>query len=146
MRPDLVSDLRQLIARLSLVSHASAARLDSEPRSADGDIGGNRPPGGIDARDDKAEGFGLKSAVYFERRFARIHTDIQLQALVLEAERALEAWQRTPFVEGQRPALQDPRWKQWIAHSRLDGGELARLYGVSRQYIHEVRKKYRDAA
>lgn len=160
--------LKRAIDRLSTKSHAPIQGYDFAPsdigrgdrwrksdrrdpiphlgqhQSKSGDT--SIPRGDIDRMGDRTPEYRQKSHMYFVLRVPRLETFSQLAALLREAEDAIEAWERTPMVAGQRPAKDDPRWKQWVASSSLNGGEIARLYGVTRQYVHQIRKGYRDAA
>lgn len=139
-------ELRSLIARLELMPGVNAASLERSAKATDEEIGGRRPAGGVDWKGDREEGYGLKSAEYFKRRMSWTHSEVVLSGLVVEARAAVEAWTRLPLVEGQEPEFGSPQWKRWVAESRLDGGELARKFNVTRQYIAQVRKAYREAA
>jgi hypothetical protein len=143
---DDLAELRQAIMQIGMLSQVSAANLENNAKSTDDDIGGKRPSGGIVAKDDFAEGFALRSVEYFDRRLRRAHTARAVTELLAEAMATLEAWKRTPIPAGQPPALNDPQWKRWIAETDLPPRDLVRMFGVSRQYIHQVRKAYRDAA
>jgi len=143
---DDLYQLRQAIAKVSLLSQVPAASLETAAKSTDDDIGGRRPSGGIANKDDFQIGYALKSAEYFRRRLARARTPRAITELLSEAEATLEAWKRAPIPEGQPPEFGSPQWKRWIAESPLDGGELARTFSVTRQYIHQIRTQYRDAA
>ena len=135
-------ELRQLIARLHLMSHVASVNLDGGSPSSE-DKGGRRPPGGIDRRDDAADGYMLKSAQFFERRLAGARSDRAVALILADARLALEAWTKTPLPAlSLHPPMDHPQWKRWIACSSLPDPELARLYGVSRAYIRQVRIQY----
>lgn len=85
-------------------------------------------------------------ADYYRDRFANAYSWASRRAVVLDAVKALEVARRMPLVDGQEPDMAHPQWKRFIAESPLDGGTLARRFGVSRQYIFEVRKAWRNAA
>lgn len=135
-------DLERIIARLELKSHAHAAQIQPEPASRGGSRGGNRPPGGIDVRDDKEPEFHLKSADHFRRRLARARSDRAVQLILVDAEKALAAWERTPLVG--RPLPGSPFFRRWII-DQLRLGEnperVAQLGGCTREYVNKVRRQ-----
>ncbi len=152
-------ELRQVLAELSLVSHVSAVSLDAKtPPDASDDIGGKRPAGGIDRRDERKDGvyevetgvyeemtFTLKSADHYRRRVASATTDHALREILADAERSLAAFKRQPMPSGD-PEFGSPMWKHWVAASPLSDGEIAHKFRVTRQYVNRVRNQYRDAA
>jgi hypothetical protein len=109
----LERDLREVIARLEMVSHVSAVSLESSGRDTSDDIGGKRPPGGLDHAGDREADWLLKSADHYRRRAARAHTERALQAILQEALASLHAWQhQTPSVN---PVWGSFEWKRQIA-------------------------------
>lgn len=179
---DAIVELRRVVQRLALVSHAPAQTVNLAPPPDDlkrparyrtkahqpvvphlgshSTFAGDSaiPRGAVDFKGDKTPEYRQKSHVYFQRRLdgmvnaEREFGPAELSALVKEAEEALEAWQKTPMVEGMRPAINDPRWKEWVANCDHSLTELMRWYGgpkpygVSRQYIHQIRTQYRREA
>ncbi len=175
MNPDLVADpkyreLRQLIARLELISHVSGSAYDGRaPRATDDEPGGQRPPGGrrdrprhpgplpgSDALDSELQAYQerrdewdawlisyqRRTPEYFQRQLEDCHTAWRVEKLVTEARETLEAWHRQPMPRGVEPEFGSPQWKRWIAESSLNGGELARKFNVTRQYIYKIRRGY----
>jgi hypothetical protein len=171
-----ILQLRRVVLRISLMSHAPTQSYDVVMKGDDVPnppprwrLRDTRPPtphmgahsgmsgdtaiprGGIRIEDDKQAEFRQKSHVYFQRQLDRLlrakrSVPSDLDALLDEAVQALEDWRKTPLLAGARPVMSDPRWKQWVADSEEDGGTLARWYGVTRQYIHQVRKAYREGS
>lgn len=141
----LLSELAQLLAELELVSHVSAARAGSSSRDEGEDVGGRRPPGGIDRGDDREPMHPQKSVEHFQRRLRRARTNAHLSAILEDAQRALEAWKRQPAPSGE-PEYGTPQWKRWVAESSLSSSEIARKFSVSGQYIRRIRSLYREAA
>lgn len=139
---DARAELEHVVLQIAMVSHVSAASLEPSSKSSDEDIGGKRPPGGVDWQGDREPDYRQKSAAYFVRRL-RDHP-AQVDLLLVEARGCLDAWRRTLIPEGQEPEFGSPQWKRWVAESLEDGGSLARRFNVSRQYIWEVRRAYRD--
>jgi len=147
---ELERDLRQVLAELELISHVSAVNLDGAGGGDQGeDIGGKRPPGGVDRRDDQRDSLEhthpQKSAEHFRRRVAHARTSQHIETILEDAGKALVAWRRQPAPSNQ-PELSSPQWKHWVAESTIASSEIARKYGVSRQYVDKVRAKYRAAA
>lgn len=138
--------LREVIARIDLLSHVPAANMGRSSRSADDDIGGRRPSGGVVAKDDFAQEFALKSAEHFRRRLMRCHTPQAVTMLLDEARKCLESWKRMPIPDGQPPEFGSPQWKRYIAESVEDPGMLATRFHCTRRYINKIRQGYRDAA
>jgi hypothetical protein len=130
---------RQVIIRLALISHASTVTFEPSARSTEVSRTGNRPPGGIDFKDDREPDFRQKSAEHFARRLTGCNTPKDVQLVLLDAERALDAWQRTPLSGDPLPG--DPFFKRWVREHHASSAELARLTGVSRQYIHRIRQQ-----
>lgn len=150
-------ELRQAIAELSLISHASTGAYDGKITADTGeDIGGKRPPGGdvdrpgrsadMDERAAWLVSYQRKTPDFFRREREKCQTDGRLIALRDECRTVIEAWRRQPMPAGQPPEFGSPQWKRWVAESDKDGGELARLFNTTRQYIHQIRKDYRVAA
>ena len=157
--------LRQTLAELELLSEVSAAQLGPSSRSAEEDIGGRRPPGGIDRRadatyDDDREviPIAFKSLDHFKARIRRAETrakledDYELEAelqLVLEdASAALKAWKEPRRWQPGDPEMEfgSTEWKRHVAESEESCGKLAAKWGCSRQYIKEIRDRYSVAS
>lgn len=146
---NLNQELRQTIAELELCSHVSAAQPGSTSRSADEDIGGKRPPGGIDRREDRAivehdpknPERVLRSADHFKRRLAGAHSERTRLLILEQAKASLAAW-REPAPPSKEPVKGEPGWKRFIALSTETYKTLADRYGVSTAYISQVRKDY----
>jgi hypothetical protein len=138
-------ELGQVLLELELVSHVSASRPDSSGRDQGEDIGGKRPPGGIDRRGDREVDYPQKSVEHFRRRLRRAHSDWQLELILEDAKKALQAHRRQPAPTSE-PEYGTPQWKRWVAESNLASSEIARKYCVSGQYVRRIRAIYRDAA
>lgn len=140
---DARAELLQVIARLEVISHVPAVNLDPTPAATSEEKGGARPRGGIDRKDDSEHDFALKSADHYRRRLQGCRTLRDVELVLIDARGTLRAWTRTP-VTGQ-PLPGDPLFKRWI-RQQLDAGkkpeDIARVGGVSRQYV----SKIRDAA
>jgi hypothetical protein len=138
-------ELRQAIAELELCSHVSAVNPSPSGRDAGTDIGGNRPSGGVDGRDDRVHDHKLKSAEHFKRRVAKARAEQTLRAILKEAREALEAWRRQPPPKDVgHPMPGDHDWKRWVGESQLPAREIARKCSVSRAYVEKVRRQYAD--
>lgn len=115
---ELDHELRQVIARLSLVSHVGAAPLQASPRNA-ARTGGDRPTGGLDHADDRAFSFEQKSAEYFERRRSAARgDDEQLAAILADAKTALQAWThaKKPGGSEDQPDLRSRILAEGVGH------------------------------
>lgn len=138
-----LSELRRVVQRLALVSHAPAQTVNLAPppeglrapvrwrvwpnRPADAHVGGRSrgggdsslPRGGVDWRGDKTEEYRQKSHVYFQRRLDamersdRLYTASDLSALHREAREALLAWMKTPDVSGVKDLEPEPKSFLW---------------------------------
>jgi len=147
-------ELKQVICELELCSHVSAVSLDSSGRDSGEDVGGKRPPGGVDRAEDRVAeperqkkdlnaDRGLpRSAAHFRRRMAKARTERALEAILADAKRALVAWKRAPRIAA--PVLGDPQWKRFIGESNEPTSALASRYGKTPQYINRVKAEYRD--
>lgn len=88
-----------------------------------------------------------KTPDYFRLEVKKCETVERLVELRDECRAVVVAWKRAPLPVGQEPlSVKDPNWKRWVAESDLDGGTIARRFSVSRQYVHQIRKEYREAA
>lgn len=142
--------LGQLLAELEMMSHVGAVNPNASSRDAGEDIGGKRPPGGVDRREDRhrdpvqandePERL-LRSASHFREQLARGRREGLVR---VEVEASLVAWRRQPAAKNPVPG--DPGWGRWVADSPLSDVELARMFGKSRQAFHQLRAKYRVAA
>jgi hypothetical protein len=155
MTTSIILEIRRTLSELELCSHMPAAELGYSSKSA-AHPGGKRPPGGVDYREDKhnlgpqtktdAKPRILRSAEHYRRRLAKAHNDRTLEIILEQANDSLNAWRRQPPPTKQNePKKEDPGWKRYVAESELMSESLAAKYGVSSQYIREVRKKYREA-
>lgn len=133
-----------MLAELEMLSQVSAASTGSSTPSTDDDIGGRRPSGGIDRRDDKDVNVGLKSADHFRVRFERCHSDRMYMVILDEAREVVSSWKRTPIPPGDLPAYGSPQWKRWVAETngRISHGEIARRFNVTRQYVIKLRRDW----
>jgi hypothetical protein len=142
-------ELRQVIVQLGLCSHVSAVNFDPSSRDAGEDIGGKRPPGGLDRKEDgeREPGRMLKSAEHFRRRLARARSERALTEILADAEASLSAWRRQPPPKDkEHPMPGEFNWKRWVGESKLSVQEIANKCYVSPQYVGRVRKQYREAA
>lgn len=150
--PALVRDIRQQLARLELVSHAPSGGYGGPSRKSSNESIGGRRPGADDREfvssmtaDERAayeESHYKRTVAYFHGRVGRARTENDLRRILREIESAVTAWRIMPIPEGQPPDMGSPQWKRWISESPEGAGELARLFGVSRQYIYRVRNQY----
>ncbi len=138
-------ELRQVLAQLELVSQVSAVNLDPTAWDTSESIGGNRPSGGINRKDDRQDDWPLKSVEHFHRRVAKARSEYQLGLILKDARVALEAATRQPPPSGE-PLVSSPQWKRWVAETGLSLGDVARKCGVSKSYVQKIRRQYRDAA
>lgn len=143
---DLHRQLKQTIAELEMCSHVSAVSLDSSGRDSGEDVGGKRPPGGVDRKDDKSrEGHKLKSAEHYRRRAAKARSESALRAILKDAKESLEAWKRRPAPRDVgHPMPGDMDWKRWVGESSLSASEIARKCSVSGAYVRKIRAQYRE--
>lgn len=129
-----------LVAQLELISHAPAANWGGTGRSSE-HPGGKRPPGGASAQDDRHPEFAQKSYLYFKRRLRRCHTEGGFLAIAADAQKALDAWKRTP-----PPGKDTPSWRELIARDTRGAVAIAEEYGISRQTVWNIKCAYRDKA
>lgn len=142
-------DLRQVLVQLELCSHVGAVNMDPSSRDAGEDIGGKRPPGGVDRREDaeREPGRMLKSAEHFRRRLARARSERALTQILADAEASLSAWRRQPPPrDKEHPMPSDFNWKRWVSESSLSSSDVARKCFVSKRYVNRIRAEYRTAA
>lgn len=147
-------ELRQVLAELELCSHINAVNLDPSSRDSGEDIGGKRPPGGVDRREDRHKPDAkerptrqdepervLRSAQHFREQLAR---GVRPWRVLADAKASLVAWKRQPLARD--PAMGDRGWRRWVAESPESHVEMARKCGCSRQYIREVRLRWDGGA
>lgn len=134
----LITELRQVIAELELISEVRAAKIGrTTPNTTDEGLGG-RCPGApttmthADGPDD------------FRERMARASSGRQLRSVLEDARKALEHWKRS--AKPSEPVRGDPQFKRWLAESPDSVETLVHRFGITRQYVYRVRKQYRDAA
>jgi hypothetical protein len=159
----LLGELRGLVAKLSLISHAPIGAYGRQTRGSGEDIGGKPPRGGEvdrprkpskDASADDWEAYHEEHAAwkvsyqrhtpsYFAAELERCETEARLVELRDEAEASLKAWRRGPMPVGQEPlSCADPNWKRWVGETSLSAGEIARKFDVSRQYVWRIKRAY----
>jgi hypothetical protein len=144
-RSGVARELRQVLAELELVSQVPAVNLESSGGDAGEDVGGKRPPGGLIGKDDRQDEYPQKSVEHFRRRIARARDERVLALILDDARQALVAARRAPApTKEMEPKRSSPQWKRYVAESEEPSSVLARRFGVSGQYIREVRRKYRD--
>lgn len=127
----LIAQARTIIARLELVSHGRTTNLG--PTSGAGES--VYPPGGISRRDDREPDQPHKSHLHYRVRLHRCDTDQDLFDLIQDATATLDAWQHTPA-----PPRDSTAWKALIAADTRKPGEIAKDYGITRQYVWQIKK------
>lgn len=137
-------ELRQVLAGLELISHVSAARPGSSSRDEGEDIGGRRPPGGVDRRDDREHDHPQKSAEHFRRRLAHTRTDEQRAMILEDAQKALKSWRRYEPAQGVEPERGTLAWRRMIADSPDDPTTLAKRHQISKRTVYHYRKLYAE--
>ena|SRR5277367_2457601 len=143
---DLDREIAQVLARLSICSEVSAANMDSSSRDSSDDVGGKRPPGGIDHEGDRDRDWALKSSQHFRKRLERAHSEAALRSILHDAERALELWCRRPKpTKAQEPIKDDPFWRRYIAESTENQQTLADRYGVSQPRISQIKREWLES-
>lgn len=147
MTDPLYHEARRLIAELELVSHAPTRSYDSDGRGG-GDqsrapVTGHkrapRDPLGHRELDDHEPAF-----IPLRRRLRYATTDHALERIITDAKQELDLAKRASV-----PAKLEHgtiAWRRHIANSTLGATELARLHGISRQYVYELRAKYQAQA
>ena len=138
--------LFQVLAELELISQVSAVNMDSSGgRDASESIGGKRPPGGINRKDDREHDYPQKSADHFRRRLARAFNDATLLMILQDAETALDSCRKSPEIwDGDlEPAPKTFRWKRMIANSPETAAVLVRRYGISERTVRNYRAEFR---
>jgi len=133
----VIADIRKVVQRLALISHAPTQSYDvvlkgdDVPKTPDrwrintrrepwphlgahsGKSGDTAVPrGGINRFDDAQLDYRQKSHIYFERKLNRIvnypkSTSKDLEALLTEARQALQDWTKTPLYSGPEPLERD---------------------------------------
>lgn len=130
--------LINLIHRLELKSHASSSVLDVD-RVSSSKPTGNRPAGGIDRRDDREPDCWLRSADHYRRRAEGARSVYAVAKIMADLRKTMVAWERSPLPSDPVPG--DPFFRRYVVESSKSVGELARLHGISRQYLHRLRSQ-----
>jgi hypothetical protein len=148
--------LRELVARIALISHAPTQQYDRDAaHETVGSIGGKRPAGGdfdkprhpgpnatakdleeyYDAHESWLSSYQRKTPAYFAERVGTHPTVRRIRALIVEAEEVYEAWRRTPPPQrGIDPERESFYWRCAIAD---EGGS-----SLTAQQLKDIRSKY----
>lgn len=163
----VLAELRQLVAELALVSHASSQSYDVvrpgddvPPTPARWRVsnrrppaphlgphrpktGGSRTPTGAPARGEDHPDYRQKSAEYFEQKLLNCWGPTDIRELLTEAQEALIAWRKTPVVPGMEPERGTFRWKCMVADDRNGTVEqIAKRHSVNRRTLFRYRARY----
>lgn len=145
---DLRYEIRQLIARLECMSHVPAVNLNPEPVTLDESIGGNRPRGGVDRKDDRDRDFMLKSADVYRTRLAGARSERALASIHCDIQQTLKAWTHTP--PSSNPEWKSFEWKKQIAREIQTGkrsvDDARRFYKIGRATVYRYLRDYGDQA
>lgn len=140
-------ELRQVLAELELVSQVSAVNLDPTARDTSESIGGNRPSGGINRKDDRQPDYPQKSVEHFRRRAAGARSEYQLGLILKDAKKALEACKRQAAPAD--PLWMSFEWKRQIAReveTRQRTVDNARVfYAISKRTVYRYLAAYGSA-
>lgn len=123
----LESRMRKCLTAMYLLSAGPTQKIDGDRVTSSKASGGNRP----------GDGYSLFEEHVAAWRNAR--TDAARLVAVEEAERDLKNW---TIAKGNKDAKDTLAWKRDIANSELGATELHRLWGISRQYVYDLRRKY----
>jgi hypothetical protein len=163
--------LRELVARIALISHAPTQQYDRDAaHETVGSIGGKRPAGGdfdkprhpgpnatakdleeyYDAHESWLSSYQRKTPAYFADRLGTHPTVRRVRDLIVEAEEVYEAWRRTPPpARGIDPEKGSFYWRCQIADEfgeKLTEDQLKTLrsrYSISTATIYRYRATYR---
>jgi len=146
---DARAQLAQTIAQLHIISHVPAANLEPGAKSSEESIGGRRPTGGINHKDDRStEGFRQKSAEHFAARARRCRSERDYQAVLEDALAALDAWKRTP--PGAEIEWGSFAWRRQIATDVEDKirtvDQAVTFYKISRATVYRYVPAYEKKA
>lgn len=142
----LLLDLKQAIAQLELISQAPTQNLDAFSRDSSGDIGGNKPSGGIDRRGDREPDYKLKSADHFRRRVQKARSILGLEEILTDIWATLRAWKCPDPPLGIEPERNTLAWKRMIANSSLSAERLAHKHEIGVRTVYRYRSLYRADA
>lgn len=133
----LIAQARTVIARIEMVSHGRTVNL--------GPSGGNGeplyPPGGISSKDDREPDQPHKSHLHYEARLRGCKTDRDLEQVIEDATATLSRWQHSPA-----PPRDSVAWKAQVAADTRKPGVIAKQYGITRQYVWQIKKMYGQQA
>lgn len=137
----LEHEMRRVLLALELVSQGTTQAWDSEGGHAPPS---SRPPAGVNWAGRKDDGDD-RPALRYARAWARCATDTAREQLLADAIEYLAACRRA-----RRPAS-DPQldtiyWREDVANDPRPAGEVARINGITRQYVYKLRRLYRKAA
>lgn len=140
--------LRDLLARMSVLSEVSAVNYDPNPvahTKGDHSMGGNRPSGGVDRKADREPEFFLKSHDHFVRRAQRCRSLSDYLSVIADAERCIEAWTNPPIQEEPKPG--EPFFRRYVEQTiaKNPGASDERIAilcgGVSRRRVNQIRRE-----
>ena len=138
-------ELEQIIARLKVMSHVPSGFKDGKTsRSTDEAVGGRRPNGGVDRKDDRQEDWALKSAEHYQARLKHAHTEGIVLLILRDARRTLRAYTHTPVPVSADPKPGDPLFMRWLAKQDGRVEDISYRTGVSRALVYKARDTYGD--
>lgn len=145
--PELVADIRTLLARLELVSHVSGRSYDGA--NVHGAAGTREPTGGDgeyakgDERDALNESIYVRTIDYYRGQLAQAGAG-DLKRIRDDIEATVGAWNRQAAPPDE-PTYDNPQFKRWVAESPLSSKEIAWKYNVTTRYVNAIRQAYREA-
>jgi hypothetical protein len=140
-KKSLLRELGQLMLELELVSQVSASQL-STSRSSDEEIGGKRPPGGLDYAGDYDDAYPQKTKQYFAYRLRHTRDWAEIEQITAQARKAVDRCKRRP-PPTDAPEWGSSDWKRWVVeHTELTHSQVAEKYNCPRQYIYKIRREY----
>lgn len=147
MTDTLYHEARRLIAELELVSHGATRNYESDGRGATETADPRGSTGHRPLRRDELQGHYEvddyePAFLPLRRRLRAATTDDELRDIIDIARRELELAKRT--AAPARPEKGTIAWRRQVANDQRGATEVARLHGISRQYVYELRAKYRE--
>jgi len=123
---NLDAEMGQLLARMSVISEASAAKYDSE-----------RVHGGEPSRAPAGPSEGLYQE--FTRRYLKAWSETAKRETIEDAQKALTHARYAP----RRPVRGTDEWRIAIGTDQRAAKDVAEIYGCTVQYVYAMRKRGR---
>lgn len=144
--PELVAEIRTLLARLELVSHVSGRSFEGVNVHTGP---GTRPPTGgdeefapLEDREALLESIYIRTVDFYRGQLAQAGAG-DLKRIRDDIQATVEAWNRQA-APSDEPTYDNPQFKRWVAESPLSSKEIGWKYNLPTRRINAIRQAYRE--